>query len=157
MGLFFSLFLPSPFPCSCHDPPRCSPQLSRSSSSLLVSAASTRRLIRRHTFLPMPPSSQSKDRQGRTSVGQPLTRPRHARTPTVSARRARKEISLNICSFVFQLVNSIDDFCIFAPPNPGADSVIANTEVRRVRARHGMRLISSPSQAHRSGMVYEGM
>jgi hypothetical protein len=33
-------------------------------------------------------------------------------------------------------VQSIDDFCIFAPPNPGPDSVIGNTEVRRVGSRH---------------------
>ena len=27
------------------------------------------------------------------------------------------------------LVNSVDDFCLFAPPNPGPDSVIGETEV----------------------------
>lgn len=32
----------------------------------------------------------------------------------------------SICQNAY--INSIDDFCIFAPPNPGADSVIGNTE-----------------------------
>jgi hypothetical protein len=80
-----SLFLPSPFPC--HDPPGCSPPLSHSSSSLPASV-STPRPTRPPSSLPMPPLRHSKDRQGPTSVGRPLTRPRHARTPTVSARHA---------------------------------------------------------------------
>jgi len=29
-------------------------------------------------------------------------------------------------------VNGVNDFCIFAPPDPGPGSVIGNTEVRRV-------------------------
>lgn len=34
--------------------------------------------------------------------------------------------------FFFKLVNSLDDFCIFAPPDPGPGSVIGETEVRRI-------------------------
>ncbi|KAI0090362.1 hypothetical protein BDY19DRAFT_939852 [Irpex rosettiformis] len=32
----------------------------------------------------------------------------------------------SMCQNVY--INSVDDFCIFAPPNPGPDSVIGNTE-----------------------------
>lgn len=42
-------------------------------------------------------------------------------------------------------VNSVDDFCIFAPPEPGADSVIGNTERIEVawciKPGYGTRLI----------------
>ena len=161
LGPLSSRFIPSPFPC--HGPPRCTPPLSRLSSSLPASA-STPRPTRPPSSLPMPPLRHSKDRQGPTSVGRPLIKPRYARTHTVSARpetsqtTERKIIEPPV--FFFQLVNSLDDFCIYAPPNPGPDSAIGNTEVRRVRYRHVYeneydRL--PPFQAHRSVMVYEGM
>ena len=42
-------------------------------------------------------------------------------------------------------MNSIDDFCFFAPPDPGADSVIGNTERIEVswciKPGYGTRLI----------------
>ncbi|XP_006463015.1 hypothetical protein AGABI2DRAFT_43698, partial [Agaricus bisporus var. bisporus H97] len=42
-------------------------------------------------------------------------------------------------------LNSVDDFCLYAPPEPGADSVIGNTERIEVawctKSNHGTRLI----------------
>jgi len=35
-------------------------------------------------------------------------------------------------TIVTKKVNSVTDFCLFAPPNPGPDSVIGNTEVSDV-------------------------
>ena len=55
--------------------------------------------------------------------------------PTVSAGQLLKECkerSLRPFFFFFKLVNSLDDFCIFAPPDPGPASVIGATEVRRI-------------------------
>ncbi|KAI0754246.1 hypothetical protein C8Q80DRAFT_1093605 [Daedaleopsis nitida] len=49
----------------------------------------------------------------------------------------------SMCQNVF--VNSLDDFCLFAPPKPGADSAIGNTERIEVswcmKPGHGTRLI----------------
>ncbi|KAI0718729.1 hypothetical protein C8T65DRAFT_706669 [Cerioporus squamosus] len=49
----------------------------------------------------------------------------------------------SMCQNVY--VNSLDDFCIFAPPQPGPDSVIGNTERIEVawcvQAGHGTRVI----------------
>ena len=49
------------------------------------------------------------------------------------------------CSERIVLVNSLDDWCIFAPPEPGPDSVIGNTERIEVawclRPGYGTRLI----------------
>lgn len=36
---------------------------------------------------------------------------------------------LNGVFFLDHAVNSVDDFCVFAPPDPGPGSVIGNTEV----------------------------
>ena len=85
----FSLAWPFSSSIPFSRPSRCSPPPSRSSSSLPASV-STRRHIRPPTSLPMPHLRQNKVRQGPTSVGLPQTRPRCARMPTVSARRAKK-------------------------------------------------------------------
>ncbi|RDX51785.1 hypothetical protein OH76DRAFT_1454722 [Lentinus brumalis] len=49
----------------------------------------------------------------------------------------------SMCQNVY--VNSLDDFCLFAPPQPGPDSVIGNTERIEVawcvQAGHGTRVI----------------
>lgn len=84
------------------------------------------------TYLPSNAPAQSQ--QGQTGTNQCGTTAnqtsicQNAYSECSSSLEPRKE---KIADF-FQLVNSINDFCIFAPPNPGADSVIANTEVRRM-------------------------
>ena len=62
----------------------------------------------------------------------------------------RTQISLRACSRpAFHdrapAVNSLEDFCLFAPPNPGAGSVIGNTERIEVawcvQGGHGTRVM----------------
>ena len=84
------------------------------------------------TYLPSNAPAQSE--QGQAGTNQCGT----TANQTSMCQNAYSELSLFLkpckerSSDFFQPVNSIDDFCIFAPPEPGADSVIGNTEVRRV-------------------------
>ena len=47
-----------------------------------------------------------------------------------SEYRAMVDTTINkLMSPTHPLVNSVDDYCVFAPPDPGPNSVIGNTEV----------------------------
>ena len=61
-----------------------------------------------------------------TNVAQALARLRSARMSTVRLSPFLHHPPSS-CPNTLP-VNSVDDFCIFAPPNPGPDSVIGNTE-----------------------------
>src|SRR5258708_2141807 len=88
------------------------------------------------TYLPSNAPAQSQ--QGQTGTNQCGTGSnqtsicQNAYSECSSCLKQRSKRSLTFLFFFCQLVNSIDDFCIFAPPNPGPDSVVGNTEVRRV-------------------------
>jgi hypothetical protein len=79
-------------------------------------------LICRRTLL----NSPRKDKLARTSAGQDPTRHRSARTPTV---RITPSLEMPPVPTLPNLVNSLNDWCIFAPPDPGPGSVVGNTEV----------------------------
>ena len=114
--------------------PRCSPPSSHSFSTL-VSSASTRRPTRPPTALPVFRQNQKQGRQERTSAEPAPTRPHNVKMPTVSAGPNRTESGkkvVEIGSVVVFTVNSLSDWCIYAPPEPGPDSLIGNTEVRQV-------------------------
>ena len=78
---------------------------------------------------------------GRTSAGPVTTKTRRARTSMVRPRLFRAAFTW----FNLWTVNAIDDWCIFAPPTPGPDAVIGNTERIEVawciKPGHGTRLI----------------
>jgi len=121
---------------------RCSSPSSRSLSTL-ASSASVRRRTRLPIPLPISRTSQNKARLAPTSVRIPTTRRRTVRLPGVSAGLS----PLARVDF-FSLVNAIDDWCFWAPPNPGPDSVIGNTEVRRNRHLSDVEKIDDPFTAY---------
>lgn len=104
-------------------------------------------LARRRTARPMSPRTRriraNRVRRAPTSVDPAPTRRPTARTCTV------RPIALLTCrqdaEIAPSIVNSIDDWCIFAPPEPGPDSVIGNTERIEVswciKPGYGTRLI----------------
>lgn len=56
--------------------------------------------------------------------------------------------------FTARAVNSVTDWCIWSPPEPGPGSVIGNTEVR---VKADLRTTyPTLSLAHRSGLVHQG-
>ena len=65
----------------------------------------------------------------------------------LNARMSTVRASIVVCGSDAHLlaVNSVDDFCVFAPPEPGTDSVIGNTERIEVawciKPGYGTRLI----------------
>ena len=62
-----------------------------------------------------------------------------------SVRRCLPLVLLRPDTHCHSPVNALDDFCLFAPPEPGPDSVVGNTERIEVawciKGGHGTRLI----------------
>lgn len=112
---------------------------------------------------------RNRDKQGLTSVGPAPTRRRYVKMPIVSAVASEKRGNLesssrhSITLKIKKKVNSLEDFCIFAPPDSGANSIIANTEVRPNRLlqfseKFWVRLmIDGSSSGNRSIVVPPGM
>ena len=82
----------------------------------------------RHTLRTIFPITPKVDRPAPTGVALEATRPRLARM---------RIVRLKLLFFAFQLstnafrvtVNSVEDFCLFAPPEPGPGSAVGNVEV----------------------------
>lgn len=85
------------------------------------------------------------------TVARPRTRHLCARMHIVSHHYAQPLMTYTCC----YLVNSVDDFCLFAPPKPGKGSAIGDSEVGLSFFSHKY-MSSSFDPAHRSLLVHEG-
>jgi hypothetical protein len=128
--LFFSLSLPLSRPSSMFS----------SALLVLVLLARVGVLAQTYSVTYLPSNAPAQSEQGQTGTNQCGTTAnqtsicQNAYSEYSSRLKLRKENPFRY--LIFLLVNSIDDFCIYAPPDPGPGSVIGNTEVRRVGSRH---------------------